>query len=329
MVPAGSFASHTPQVEPMRQALLAVLAPLRPGPAVVPFYSTVKAGPINGVDLDPDYWYANLREPVAFDRTVQALLEHGHELFVEMSAHPTLTGAVAENAELADVEVAVVGSLRRDEGGPARVLASVAQAWVHGAAVRWPVAFAGTGARPVALPTYPFQRRRYWLSPPAEPAGSAADPAQDRFWAAVERADLHALAGTLGADGAAALEAAVPALAAWRRSSRLSSTVDSWRYRVTWRPLGESTQATLSGRWLLVVPSPAGAAAAQVAQALAQRGATPVHVAVEPGRADRAFSPRGCGRRPTDNLSRECSACSTSTRPCPPTPRQTWRRCCR
>ncbi|MDT0616815.1 hypothetical protein, partial [Streptomyces lancefieldiae] len=56
-----------------------------------------------------------------------------------------------------------MGSLRRGEGGLRRFLTSVAEAFVQGVDVTWPALFDGTGARTVDLPTYPFQRRRYWL----------------------------------------------------------------------------------------------------------------------------------------------------------------------
>ena len=61
----------------------------------------------------------------------------------------------------------VVGSLRRGEGGPARLLRSLAQVWTQGVDVDWPALFADADARRVSLPTYAFQRERYWLDPAA------------------------------------------------------------------------------------------------------------------------------------------------------------------
>src|SRR5262249_18791458 len=82
---------HSAQVEPLRDGLLAKLDGLTPQRARIPFYSAVTGGQLDTTALDADYWYRNLRQPVRFDRVIRALLEQGHELFVESSPHPILT----------------------------------------------------------------------------------------------------------------------------------------------------------------------------------------------------------------------------------------------
>ncbi|HEY8987368.1 MAG TPA: acyltransferase domain-containing protein, partial [Streptomyces sp.] len=145
--------------------------------------------------------------------------------------------------------------LRRDEGGLERFLLSLSEAHVHGADVDWSAVF--PGARRTDLPTYPFQRQRYWLDADA-PAGEVSmDPADARFWEAVEGEDLRGLADALDVrgDDEAALEAVLPVLAAWRRTRRDRSTVDSWRYRIGWQRLSEPASGTLSGTWLVALPA--------------------------------------------------------------------------
>ncbi|MYR47200.1 type I polyketide synthase, partial [Streptomyces sp. SID5910] len=89
--------------------------------------------------------------------------------FVESSAHPVLTLGVEQTAEThTDTPVTAVGTLRRGEGGPGRFVTSVAEAFVGGATVDWAKLFEGTGVRRVELPTYAFQRRRYWLDAVAD-----------------------------------------------------------------------------------------------------------------------------------------------------------------
>ncbi|WP_225840627.1 acyltransferase domain-containing protein, partial [Streptomyces sp. NK08204] len=168
------YASHSAHVDRIRTELLEVLADVAPRPSSVPFYSTVTATELDTTTLDAEYWYTNLRQTVRFDETVRALLAAGHRAFVEASPHPVLTAAVQETVEQqGDSEALVLASLRRDEGGPTRFLLSLAQAHVGGIRVDWSPLFAGTGARRVELPTYAFQRRRYWL----EPAATMADVA--------------------------------------------------------------------------------------------------------------------------------------------------------
>jgi acyl transferase domain-containing protein len=167
------YAAHSAQVEEIREGLMDVLGSLAPRTSEVAFHSTVTAGVLDTTGLDAGYWYRNLRETVRFDQTTRELLEQGHGVFVEMSPHPTLTVAVQECAEETGTQVVAVGTLRRDEGGLRGFLTSVAEAYAHGVTVDWAPAFAGAGARRVDLPTYAFQRQRYWLQPPA-PAGDLA-----------------------------------------------------------------------------------------------------------------------------------------------------------
>ncbi|MGW5696227.1 acyltransferase domain-containing protein [Streptomyces asiaticus] len=157
------YASHSAHVEAIEDELLRDLAGIAPRSSAVPFYSTVTGRVLDTAELDAAYWYRNLRRTVRFDETVRVVLGEGIQVFVEASAHPVLTMGIEQTADDHGTRATVVGSLRRDEGGPARFLKSVAEAYVGGADVDWREVFAGTGARRVDLPTYAFQRRRYWL----------------------------------------------------------------------------------------------------------------------------------------------------------------------
>ncbi|MET9002883.1 type I polyketide synthase, partial [Amycolatopsis sp. NPDC004169] len=237
------YASHSVQVEQLRDELLEVLAPITPRAADTAFFSTVTGEWIDGTALDAEYWYTNLREPVRLEESVRALAKQGYRTFVEASPHPVLVMPIGQTAEGA----VALGSLRRDEGGLDRFALSVAEAHVHGVKVDWTPYFAG--ATRVDLPTYAFQQRHYWLKPGA-PATAVTDPG---FWEAVESG---ALAETLGVDPDVPLSELLPALTDWRRTTRDKSTVDSWRYDVRWRPAPEPA-GTPSGRWLAVVsPGP-------------------------------------------------------------------------
>ncbi|TDT97682.1 malonyl CoA-acyl carrier protein transacylase [Streptomyces sp. 846.5] len=169
------YASHSVHVEALKDELSVLLAGLTPGPGEVPFFSTVDAAFVDTTTLDGAYWYRNLRQPVRFEEAVRALVEQQYDLFVEVSSHPVLTSGIAETVDAADLEAPAIGTLRRADGGPARMLASLAEAYAHGAEVDWAALFAGTGARRVELPTYAFQRRRYWLGD--APATRAVTPA--------------------------------------------------------------------------------------------------------------------------------------------------------
>ncbi|MDX3646102.1 acyltransferase domain-containing protein, partial [Streptomyces sp. MB09-02B] len=167
---AVDYASHSSYVEGIRTDLLGALADITPLPARIPLHSTVDRGQVvlgeDGPRLDGAYWYRNLREPVAFAAAVTALAESGHRTFIEISPHPLLTASVAATVEHAGGAVpVVVPTLRRHHGDPAQFAAGLAQAFVTGTRVDWTAALAGhRPGPPLPLPTYPFQRRGYWLA---------------------------------------------------------------------------------------------------------------------------------------------------------------------
>ncbi|WP_236584405.1 type I polyketide synthase [Streptomyces sp. MBT53] len=172
------YASHSPQVELIRRELLDVLAPVTPRAARIPLLSTVTGDWLDTTTMDAGYWYTNLRRTVLFEPAIRKLVAEGHDVFVETSPHPVLTAAVQETAEATEAETArpvtVTGSLRRDEGGPLRFLDSVARTHVSGVDVDWSPVLTGPRAAEADLPTYPFQRQRYWLAPAAARAADAS-----------------------------------------------------------------------------------------------------------------------------------------------------------
>ncbi|AXK36795.1 SDR family NAD(P)-dependent oxidoreductase [Streptomyces armeniacus] len=283
------YASHSAHVEGISEAILTALAPLEPRAAEVPFFSTVTGDWLDAeARLDGAYWYANLRHTVQLEPAVRSLVEAGHRAFAEMSPHPVLTMPVQDTAEAAGAEVVATGTLRRGQGGLARVHASLGQLWAHGAYVDWAPAFAAHRPALVDLPTYPFQRQHFWLA--ADSADrTVADPVDAQFWETVEREDLEALAGTLGISDPSSLGEVLPALSSWRRDRRQRGTADSWRYQAVWRHRPEPAAGTVSGTWLLVVPEghEDSAPVCQAAEALRAAGAQPYALSVGPAEADR------------------------------------------
>jgi acyl transferase domain-containing protein/NADPH:quinone reductase-like Zn-dependent oxidoreductase/NADP-dependent 3-hydroxy acid dehydrogenase YdfG/acyl carrier protein len=166
------YASHSPHVERIREELLAQLKGITAVPSQIPFYSAVTGTQLDTAGLDADYWYRNLREPVRFDEVTRTLLDRGYGLFVEASPHPVLTVGLQESIEQAQAAAIAVGTLHRDRGGPEDFLGSVAQAWAGGVPVAWQALLGPQPDHFVSLPTYAFQRRRYWQEPNA-PSGDA------------------------------------------------------------------------------------------------------------------------------------------------------------
>ncbi|MBB5924424.1 acyl transferase domain-containing protein/thioesterase domain-containing protein/acyl carrier protein [Actinoalloteichus hoggarensis] len=159
------YASHSVLMDPLRDELLHSLAAVTPRASEVPFYSSVTGEVADTASLGAEYWFDNLRETVRFDRAVESLLSDGLGVFVESSAHPVLTYGIGEVVEEHGAENAlVVGTLRRDDGGLDRFLASAGELFAHG--VDLDLTPFLTGGRLVDLPTYAFQHERYWLDAP-------------------------------------------------------------------------------------------------------------------------------------------------------------------
>ncbi|WP_218005297.1 acyltransferase domain-containing protein, partial [Actinomadura macra] len=158
------YASHGPQVDEITGELLRDLAGVTPVRSEVAFFSTVSGGRFDVAGLDAGYWVSNLREPVRFADAIEALLAEGHRVFIEASPHPVLTVGMSECFERAGVAAAAVATLRRGEGDLTRVALSLGEAFVAGAGVDWRGWFPAD-PRParVDLPTYAFQRERFWL----------------------------------------------------------------------------------------------------------------------------------------------------------------------
>ncbi|MFK0266394.1 type I polyketide synthase [Streptomyces angustmyceticus] len=191
------FAGHSVATEQLEDELLELLASVSPRPCEVAFYSSVTGGQVDGPELTAAYWYRNLRQTVEFEAATRTLLADGYEIFVEASAHPVLAVGLQETFESAGSAAAAVPSLRADDGGWDRFLRSLGEAWVHGAPVDWRPAFPAAATPRTDLPTYAFQRDRFWLTPP-DGAGDVsalglADAEHPLLGAAVELPESGAL----------------------------------------------------------------------------------------------------------------------------------------
>ncbi|WNF00876.1 SDR family NAD(P)-dependent oxidoreductase [Streptomyces luomodiensis] len=164
------YASHTEHVASLRESLAADLAGITARPGPIAWYSTVLAEAVTGAVLDDGYWYRNLREPVRFAETVTRMIADGYRFFVEMSPHPSLVTAVHSVAEDNGREVVAVGSLRREEDGPACLDRAQAELYIGGLEPDW-ARLLGTddgGGRGDAfpdLPTYAWDDHAYWTTP--------------------------------------------------------------------------------------------------------------------------------------------------------------------
>ncbi|WP_405093739.1 SDR family NAD(P)-dependent oxidoreductase [Micromonospora sp. NBC_01392] len=250
-----SHAFHSPLMEPMLAEFADVLAEVTWREPTIPVVSGTPGADVT----DPEYWLGHARQTVRYHDAVNALRERGVGVFLELGPDGTLTS-------MADPDTDVwLPALRAERDEPQTLLTAVAGVHVHGGAVDWPtllgastgpaeamgVAVGGAIALRAELPTYPFQRQRFWPVVRGVSVGGVDGGFDAEFWQVVQRGDVAALASVLRVDeeGVAGV---LPALVEWRRAREGRRLIDGWRYRVVWEPLTGGPEAMLDGVWLLV-----------------------------------------------------------------------------
>ncbi|MEJ2870421.1 SDR family NAD(P)-dependent oxidoreductase, partial [Actinomycetospora sp. OC33-EN08] len=253
---AVDYASHSQHVDAVIDTIRGELGGLSPVTGSTPLLSTVRAEFLDTAAMDAGYWAENLRRPVQLQQAVEALVEQGHEVFVEVSPHPVLTGPVGDTVP----DALVVGTLRRDHGTRHQALLALAALHVRGITPDWD-AVIGEATPVKDLPTYAFDHRRYWLEPAAPAAPT--DPVDAALRAAVDGGDTAAL----GLDPDLPLADALAALRRRRLDDRQRAVADDWRYRITWSPLATPQPTPPEGPVRIVALGPSDDLAAALTRA--------------------------------------------------------------
>jgi acyl transferase domain-containing protein len=154
-------AGHCHLVDPLRDQLVDALAGLAPGDADIELYSTVTGRREPGTLFDAHYWGRNIREPVLFTDAIARLIADGYTTFIELSPHPVLASSLHDCLRAAERTGRVIASMRRDADAAAVLAHGLGALYVSGVDVdrRW----LSEGGRIVSLPTYPWERRRFWI----------------------------------------------------------------------------------------------------------------------------------------------------------------------
>ncbi|HEX7184605.1 MAG TPA: amino acid adenylation domain-containing protein [Thermoanaerobaculia bacterium] len=187
-----SHAFHSPMMEPIAGRFAAEVRRVDLRPPEIPFLSNVSGAWITAAEAtDPDYWVRHLLRTVRFSEGVAALLAGPDRILLEVGPGRALTALARQQpGGMGRTMAAALGEMKSESAEPALLLAALGRLWLAGAEVDWSGFYARERRRRVPLPTYPFERRRYWLGSGVAPAPAEPAPALPSTPAATGRTAL-------------------------------------------------------------------------------------------------------------------------------------------
>ena len=155
------YAFHSPAMDPIKDELLHSLAQLTPSATRIPMYSVVKGAIIAGTELNAQYWWDNIRQPVLFEPAIHALVADGFDLYVELGPHPVLRSYVQQAARDVDATAQVLMLTQRHNEHINKVVQRIHEIKLAAKEPNFEADFAVIGAH-VDLPHYAWDLESYW-----------------------------------------------------------------------------------------------------------------------------------------------------------------------
>ena len=179
-----SHAFHSPMMDPIVDEFAAAVGRTPRSAPRIPFVSNVTGTWMTAGDAqDPGYWSRHLRNAVNFAEGIGVLLEDGKQILLEVGPGRTLAGLARQHPKSADTRT-IVSSLPQQGTDGQGMAAALGRVWAAGIPIKWDEYYRSERRRRVALPTYPFERKRYWieLNRSAAPTAPAVERAALADW---------------------------------------------------------------------------------------------------------------------------------------------------
>jgi amino acid adenylation domain-containing protein len=160
-----SHAFHSPMMEPVVAPFTELVKNVRLSPPQTPFISSVTGDWITTEQAtNPDYWGEHLLQPVRFAQGVQTLLQHQpNSILLEIGPRQTLTTLARQNCLPSVTAIPSLGSTSEHHGEWQFLLQAIGQLWLAGVTIDWAEFYRDEQRQRVPLPTYPFERQRFWI----------------------------------------------------------------------------------------------------------------------------------------------------------------------
>jgi len=266
-----SHAFHSPLMTPILAKFEAVAQQVSYHEPQIPIISNVTGEQATCDISTPDYWVNHICQPVQFFQSMETLYQQGYEVFLEIGPKPILLGM---GRQCLPEGVGVwLPSLRPGVEDWQQMLSSLGQLYLQGVEIDWLGVDQDYGFQKVVLPTYPFQRQRYWIEPSQ---GRGKDKAKQNLSIStsspvtelLDRGDYKQLTAMLTGNGSLTAVEVVQQLIHHHQQSLTQAALNDCLYHIEWQ-LKPSTLApetpSQNGQWLII------GGEATVAQKLAEQ----------------------------------------------------------
>jgi acyl transferase domain-containing protein/acyl carrier protein len=164
-----SHAFHSPLMDPILEDFEQLAGSIQISAPNLRLVSNITARLAGNEITQPSYWRKHIRQPVRFSESIATLLELGCTAFIEIGPNPTLLSMAQRclpNGTAPRNDLLWLPSLRKGRSDWETLLTSLGELYTHGAEINWQGYEASSQRRKIPLPTYPFQRQRYWMEFP-------------------------------------------------------------------------------------------------------------------------------------------------------------------
>lgn len=237
---------HSPLMEPIMASFEAVASKITYNQPQISIISNVTGEQVKEDIATPEYWVNHLREPVKFACGMETLKKIGCEIFLEIGSKPILLGMGRRQCSTENMGV-WLPSLRPGYSEWQQMLQSLAELYLRGVPVSWSDFDRDYSCNKVALPTYPFQRQRYWIEVDENESQKAIYPNPEHKTTTIEHwlnnGNIQQLTQELekterlSPEQVEFLPELLELLVKKHRTQSTTATIKDWFYQVEWKPL--------------------------------------------------------------------------------------------